>query len=162
MLALLRWLAPWLLKAGAAMALLLGFWATIRHVDHKARAEQREIDRAATALAQSRQTSADLRRAAATERERADITKEKDDALASDLADARARAAARGERLRGETAEHRGSRADLSAPPEAAPIADGPGADTLVHGADLDVCIENTVRLDNARSWYREQEKVTG
>ena len=157
---LLRWLAPWLIKAGAAIGAIVGLGLYILHVEQKASSEQRAADRQAIERAQSAQTIADLRRTAAVGRERTSITENSNDVLSSALADARARAAAYLERMRDEDAQRGGDRADLPRLPGGAARADGSGEAADFSEADRDICIENTVRLQNARDWYREQEEV--
>ncbi len=157
---LLRWLTPWLLKAGAVIGAAIGLLLYIQHVDHAARREQREADRHAVELAQNRAKAADLERALADERGRATITENRNDDLPAELADARARAAAYLQRVRGEADQGGGERADLPPPSDTAAIAGGSDPAAFVSGADFDICIENTVRLGNAQRWYRDQLEV--
>ena len=125
---------------------------TARHIE--------DMINTALGFGRDRATIADLERALTIERTRATITEEKNDGLSIELADARARAAAHLRRVRGETAQDSGGGTDMPRASDAATIADGSGADSVVSGADIDICIENTVRLGNAQRWYREQQEV--
>ena len=157
---LLRSLMPWLIKAGAVIGAVAGLWFYFQHVEHIARREQREADRHAIELAQSQAKAADLEHALAIERERATITENRNDDLALELADARTRAAAHLQRVRGEADQGGGGRADMPRSPDAAAFAGGSDPDALLSYADVDICVENTIRLGNAQRWYREQQEV--
>lgn len=156
-------LRPPPLLTGAMMttALMIGLWFTLRHIEKVADAGKNKVDRSAVMLAQREQEIADLKRAVATERRRATITEEKNDALSSELANTRLRVAAHVERVRDETDRAFGEGADLPRFPDGAGRADEAGADTVISVSDLDICAENSIRLINARAWLREQQKVS-
>jgi hypothetical protein len=145
--------------AVAAIALLIGLALMLRHVESAARAGQKRADTAAVAIAQREQEIADLKQAVATERRRAAITEEKNDALSSRLADARGSVAAYVERMRDETDRGGGPGGDLPGLSDGAGRADEADPHTRISVTDLGICAENTIRLANAQGWLREQQR---
>jgi len=148
---------PLWLKIAGPIALLLavitGGKLYIAHIDRTARAEQKAADEAVVKAAQLEAKAKDLENARATEAARAQGTKDANDALYPQLADARSRLAAYAARLRNQAAQGGGDRADMPSVASAADVADG--ADPLSQlDDDLDRCTEAVVRLKNAQDWW--------
>ena len=154
---LARWIMPYAFKAGLALALVALLWFAVRHVDRSARQQQRAADAQAVERARSAQALDDLKHALATERRRAAITESSNDALLSDLATARAGAFAHIERMRHAAIARDGRRTDLPRPSKAASFTERSGDDAVLPEADLMICAENSVRLENARRWWLAQ-----
>ena len=149
-----------LIAAVAAISLLIGLWFTFRHVEEAARAGQKQADRYAVELVQHEQEIADLKRAAAIERRRVTITEERNDALSSQLADARLRVAAHIQRMRDQADRGDEQGSDLPGLSGGAGRADDTGSHALISRQDIDICAENSIRLANAQGWLREQQGV--
>lgn len=151
-----RWLGPWLMKAGVSVAVMLGLWLYIGHVERSARREQMAADAARTVQAalQARINAHDQARA--EEAAHARGTKEANDALLPELHDARARLAVHLAWLRGETDQGGTRQAGLPATIAATGITDRSDRDALV-AEDLQRCTDAVTRLVNAKRWAEKE-----
>jgi hypothetical protein len=157
---LLRTIPPlWLAIAlcGAVAAFCWHGWSK----DHQrlvACQSARAADRAAYVSAQAEAVRIATAIKRATEAKQEAIRKDANDALETARRDGSARLA---EWMRRQTAQRNSRGTDLPATGEAPTVIDRPSADTfMVEAADLTICTENTVRLQNAKAWAEAQTKV--
>ncbi|KKC24946.1 hypothetical protein [Sphingomonas sp. SRS2] len=149
----MRWLGPYLFKAGLVVALLVGAWIYVQRVDQTARSEQKAADVAEVKLAREQARAEDLAHARRTEKAQARNTKDANDALVTQLADARARLAAYLRRVRPQADQGSARAAALPGLADAADFDDVTYQGAVVSVTDLDICTENTVRLQNVQAW---------
>lgn len=161
-LALLRrfWPIP------AALAIIVAAWLYIGHVDHVARAEQIEIDRAIIngmaadirdKTAQAKEN--DLAHARDIEATRDKIRQEVSGEYAKDLASARATAAAYVVRTKVAQAAAGGGGATAMSGPPGSTVRTSDDRDAVISVADLEICTSNTVK---AKAWVAWWEKIEG
>lgn len=111
----------------------------------------RAADRASYVAAQVEATRIATEAKRATEAKQEAARKEADDKLETARSDASRRLA---EWMRRQAVGGPQRRADLPGTTETAQVDHGAGSDAYVVGtADLEICTENTVRLQNARKW---------
>lgn len=154
--ALRRWLAPFLLKGAAIAGLLFAAWLYIGHVERAAKRQQKAADQFVVDEARLRATAAALEQARQTEAMHARATREANDALFSELADARARLAVHLARLRDQGDQGGARPAGLPTTADAAGIVDRADR-AAVLADDLRRCTDNTVRLINAQAWAEKE-----
>lgn len=159
--ALLRWLAPYIMKGLAIAGVLAALWFYIGHVERSAREDQKRLDAAAITAAGRRADLAASQDARRIEAAYAQGTKDANDALLPAMA-------AANDSLTGYLAELRrslrapgGARpGDLPGPADRSDIADGPDRLSILD-ADLKKCTAIAVRLGNAQDWWiREAGKA--
>ncbi len=152
---LLRRFAPYLLGVAGAVAAWIAFGAYIHHVRHVARDEQKAADTAAYTAAQTAAAIKFKAIADAQDASYAAIAAEKDREYDQALASARAAAADYVRRMRSQAALRAAGRTDLPGHPAGPEVDNGHGADAFVPVTldDLDICAENSVRLQNAHDW---------
>lgn len=147
---------PWK-KIGYAL-LAIGIASFIWHRGYHSRdAEVAALNQTiANMKAASAQAAADnLAHVRAVEAKNAAIQKDMEDALETQLADARAAAGAFVVRQRAQAATDNAGAGRVSDPPDATGSIDDAGGKTLVPDDDLRICAENTVKAQGWADWWK-------
>lgn len=155
-MALLRWLAPYLMKGAAIAGVLFALWLYIGHVERAARDDQKRLDGGAIREAQWQARFNASEAARAKEAGAALRTKESNHAMLPALDAANASLARYLAWLRAPADQGGAGQADLPRLAYSPDVVDG--ADRLsVLDEDLRRCTAIAVRLHNAQDWWAKE-----